>query len=164
MDLPEEMRIPDEGIENLKTPEVIRKYIDQGKSLQEIIGYSDAVMDELYQSACTVFRTGHFQEAQDGFLFLTTLNPYVYAYWLGLAMSYQHLEEYEQAILAYECAIAIDQEQPVPYFFCGVCHQLLGEKSKALIHLEKGKMKCKAEHKDIQTKIDQTLHRLKGTS
>lgn len=162
MDLPEEMRIPEEGLDNLKTPEVVRKYIDQGKSLQEIIGYSDDVMDELYQSACMVFKEGHFQEAQDGFLFLTTLNPYVYAYWLGLAMSYQHLEEYEQAILAYECAIAIHQEKPAPYFFVGVCHQLIGETQQALSNLDKAKLRCKEEDKDLKAKIEHTIQRLKA--
>src|SRR5581483_1350690 len=109
MDLPDELRIPDDVLEKLQEPETFRKYIEEGKSLQEIIGYSDELMEEMYQAACQVFREGHHQEAEDAFLFLTTINPYVYAYWLGLGMSYHLLEEYEQAILGYDCAMALDK-------------------------------------------------------
>ena len=142
MELPEELKIPDDVLERLENPETLRRCINEAKSLQEIIGYSDELMEKLYGAAYSVFQEGRYYEAQDGFLFLTTLNPYVYAYWLGLAMSYQLLEEYEQAALAYECASGAEPESPLPYYYLAGCHLYLNEYEEALDAIKMLRKKC----------------------
>ncbi|MDB6081815.1 MAG: sycD7 [Chlamydiia bacterium] len=162
---PEEfsMKIPDEFLGELEKPDMLKKFIDSGKSLQEMIGYSDELMEELYQSASQVFEEGRYQESQDGFLFLTTLNPYVYAYWIGLAMSYQLLEEYEQALLAYECAAALDPESPLPYYYQAACHLLMNEAALAQASIDILKDLCKdsLEHAALLEKGLQAEVRIK---
>jgi len=155
MDLPDELKIPDDTIEQLQKPGILRKYIEEGKSLQDIIGYSDDLMQKLYTTAYNIFQEGRYQESQDAFLFLTTLNPFVYGYWLGLAMSYQFLEEYEQAVLSYECAVNVEPLNPVPYYYSACCHYLLNQKAEALHDLQLLDEKAKKqshEEKEIVAK------------
>jgi type III secretion system low calcium response chaperone LcrH/SycD len=164
MDYPEELKIPDDTIEQLQKPDVLRKYIEEGKSLQDIIGYSNELMQKLYSAAYDIFQEGRYQESQDAFLFLTTLNPYVYAYWLGLAMSYQFLEEYEQAVLAYECASSVEPDRPFPYYYRAGCHYLLNEKTEALYTLDllEEKSSVHPEEKELFEKGKKLRERIKG--
>ncbi|MFQ5730114.1 MAG: CesD/SycD/LcrH family type III secretion system chaperone, partial [Waddliaceae bacterium] len=78
----EEYKIPEEAIEKLKDPEVIRRQIEEGKTFQEIIGYSVDTMEKFYQGAYNLFQQQEYRKAADAFVFLTTLNPYVHNYWL----------------------------------------------------------------------------------
>ena len=154
MEIPEDLKIPDDILARLEQPETLRSFIEEGKSLQEIIGYTDELMEQLYKAAYEVFQEGRYKDAQDGFLFLTTLNPYVYAYWLGLAMSYQLMEEYEQAILAYECASSVESETPLPYYYLAGCHLYLNEYDEAQESLDLLKEKCRnrPEYKELMEK------------
>ena len=161
MDLPEDLNIPDDIVARLQKPEQFRDAIHDGKSLQEMIGYSDELMQKLYESALEVFNEKRYREAADGFLFLTTLNPYVYAYWLGLGMSEQLLEEYEQAILAYECASSCETQNPAPHYYLAACHLLLNEKEEARLHLEAAKIRCTGEHLLFLPKVLQAEERLR---
>jgi len=159
MDIPEHLRIPEDFIERLQKPSGFRDAIEHGKSLQDIIGYSDELMQKLYQSALEVFHSKFYRESADGFLFLTTLNPYVYAYWMGLGMSQQHLEEYEQAILAYECATSADPDAPQPHFYLAACHFFMNEKGEGRLHLVAAKQKCVGEHASFIDKVLQAEER-----
>jgi len=152
----DELNIPDDILEQLQKPDDLMKFIDDGRSLQEIIGYSDSLMEDLYQAACEVFREGKHEEAQDGFLFLTTLNPYVYAYWLGLAMTHQLLEEYEQAIVAYESASKIESEAPMPCYYLAGCYLLLNRLAEAQKAIDLARAKCaeKPEYKALLEKVE----------
>lgn len=156
MELPEELKIPDDVLESLEDPETLRRCIEDGKSLQEIIGYSDELMEKLYGAAYAVFQEGRYHEAQDGFLFLTTLNPYVYAYWLGLAMSYQLMEEYEQAVLAYQCATSAEPDNPLPHYYLAGCHLYLGAYDEALHALKELRELCdeRPEYTELLKKAD----------
>ena len=137
------IRFPDDILREIRNPELVRQHIREGKSLKDIVGYSDEIMEHFYQTACTLVKNKKYVEAQDAFLFLTTLDPYVYAYWLGLAMAYQVLEEYEQAILSYECAAVLAPEIPVPHFYISGCHLRLRNKFDAQVSI--GKAREKAE-------------------
>ncbi|HXF29846.1 MAG TPA: SycD/LcrH family type III secretion system chaperone [Chlamydiales bacterium] len=140
--IPDDCKIPEEVLEALQKPDELRRHLDEGRSLQELIGYSDEFMQQLYNAAHDVFQEGRYQEAADGFLFLTTLNPYVYAYWLGLGMSQQLIEEYEQAIIAYECASKVEPASPIPDYYLAACHLLMNERDLAKISIEQAKQKC----------------------
>ena len=161
MDIPDHLRIPEDIVERLQKPTGFRDAIEHGKSLQEIIGYSDEVMQKLYELALEVFHKGRFREAADGFLFLTTLNPYVYAYWMGLGMSQQSLEEYEQAMLAYECATSADSTAPQPHYYLAACHLLMGEKAEGRLHLIAAKENCRGAHALFIEKVLQAEERFR---
>lgn len=138
----EEFRIPADALEKLRDPDLLRKKISEGKVLQEIIGYSAATMEKFYFVAYKLFQHQQYQEAADAFIFLTTLNPYIYNYWLGLGMCEQLLKREEAALIAYATAILINVENPVPHYHSASCYNELKDQGNALASLELAIMYC----------------------
>ena len=131
-----DFQIPQEAFERLKDPLHIKKLVDEGKTLQEILGYSIETMDKFYEAAHSLFQKQQYEEAADAFVFLTTLNPKVHNYWLGLGMSEQLIEEYDAALMAYGMAILTNMENPLPHYHSASCYQALHDKNSAIISLE----------------------------
>lgn len=127
MDNIEEFEIPEEALEKLQDPEALRSHLAEGKTFQEILGYDDDTMEKFYGAAHSLFQQGRYQDSADAFVFLTTLNPYVHNFWLGLGMSEQRNEEYESALVAYGMATMTDMDNPLPHFHSGICYYLMGE-------------------------------------
>ncbi len=132
----EEFKIPADALEKLRDPDLLRKKISEGKVLQEIIGYSPATMEKFYYVAYKLFQHQQYQEAADAFIFLTTLNPYVFNYWLGLGMCEQLLKREEAALIAYATATLINVEHPVPHYHSASCYHALNDIGNALASLE----------------------------
>lgn len=140
----EEYRIPEEAIERLRDPEVIRRQMEEGKTFQEIIGYSNQTMDKFYQIAHGLFQQQEYSQAADAFVFLTTLNPYTHNYWLGLGMSEQLSGSYQGALLAYAMAILTDIENPVAHYHSASCYRAVGDRRSALQSLKMA-LRCAEE-------------------
>ena len=85
------------------------------------MGFSDVAMSKFYKAAHYLFEHERFAVAADAFLFLATLNPYNYEYWLGLGMSLQRCNQFDTAIDAYELAAICEPDVPVPYFYLAKC-------------------------------------------
>lgn len=142
----EEFKIPEEAIENLKDLQAIREQMKGGETFQEIIGYTPEAMEKFYQIACKLFERQEYEKSANAFVFLTTLNPMVHGYWLGLGMSEQLDGGYQGALLAYAMAILTNVENPIPYYHSASCYQLLDDRENALCSLEMA-IKC-AEGKE----------------
>lgn len=127
----EEDYIPSEALERLKDPEIIRKQVSEGKTFQEILGYDQEAMDKFYEGAHQLYQKQDYQRAADAFVFLTTLNPYVHNYWLGLGMSEQLSHNFQGALLAYAMAILTDIENPTAHYHSGNCYLALNDRSSA---------------------------------
>ena len=132
----EEYKIPEDAIEKLRDPEVIRRQMEEGKTFQEIIGYSNEAMEKFYLIAHGLFQQQEYQKAADAFVFLTTLNPYTHSYWLGLGMSEQLSGSYQGALLAYAMAILTDIEDPVAHYHSATCYRAIGDLKSALQSLK----------------------------
>ncbi len=132
----EEFRIPKEALEKLKDPELLRRKINEGKVLQEIIGYTPETMEKFYQIAYKLFQHQQYQEAGDAFIFLTTLNPYVYNYWLGLGMSEQLCNKFDGALIAYATSILIKVENPISHYHSATCYTALKDYGNAIASLD----------------------------
>lgn len=132
----EEFKIPKDALDKLRDPELLRRKINEGKVLQEIIGYTAETMEKFYQIAFKLFQHQQYQEAGDAFIFLTTLNPYVYNYWLGLGMCEQLSNRFDGALIAYATAILIKVENPVPHYHSATCYEALNDYGNALASLE----------------------------
>lgn len=120
----------------LKNKELLKKELEEGKTAQEIIGFSDATMAKFYKAAYRLFEHRRFQDAANAFLFLATLNPYNHEYWLGLGMASQLSQDYESAIDAYELAAICDIESPIPYFYLAKCLFAIHDRESALQALD----------------------------
>jgi type III secretion system low calcium response chaperone LcrH/SycD len=132
----EEFQIPKDAIEKLQDPEFLRKQVEEGKTFQEILGYNLETMEKFYTAACNLFQKQEYRQAADAFIFLSTLNPFVPTYWLGLGMSQQLDEEYRTALLAYGMAILTDVQNPLPHYHSGFCYRMLGEYENAKTSLD----------------------------
>jgi len=141
----DDFMIPKEAMDKLNDPELLRRYVEEGKTFQEILGYNDAAMDEFYRIARYLFEEQRFQEASDAFLFLTTLNPFIPDYWLGMGMCEQVNEEYKQALVAYSMVTMSEIEQPVAHYQSAACYHKLGDLDNALASLEKAIAQCGSE-------------------
>lgn len=131
-----DFRLSEKAKAKLKNKKLLEKEIQEGKTAQEIIGFSDEVMSKFYHAAYQLFEHKRFQDAANAFLFLATLNPYYHEYWLGLGMASQMSQEYEAAIDAYELAAICNIESPVPYFYLAKCLFAIHDRESALQALD----------------------------
>lgn len=131
-----EFRISKKVQKLLQNKELLKKELAKGKSAQEIMGFSDEAMAKFYKAARYLFENSHFAGAADAFLFLATLNPYNYEYWLGLGMSMQKCNQFDTAIDAYELAAICEPDTPVPYFYLAKCFFAVHERSNADLALD----------------------------
>ncbi len=136
MDHIERNDIPEEAMEKLRDPELIQKQVSEGKTFQEILGYTSEKMEKFYEGAYNLFQMQEYEKASDAFIFLTTLNPYVHSYWLGLGMAEQLKDHYNSALMAYSMANLTNMENPIPHYHSAKCYLALGDKINAMIALE----------------------------
>ncbi len=132
----EEFQIPEEALERIQDPVVFKQQIDDGKTFQEILGYTDVMMEKCYKVAYSCFQRQQYEKASEAFTFLTTLNPTVFNYWLGLGMSEQMCEEYHSALLAYAMAAMVDVTNPIVHYHSANCYRSLSEEESALSALD----------------------------
>lgn len=120
----------------LKNKKSLRKQLANGASAQDILEISDETIAKFYGAAHRLFERGFYKDAQNAFLFLVTLNPRIYDYWVGLGMSAQKCGDYETAVDAYEMAAIHEIESPVPYFYLAKCLFALHDRENALKALD----------------------------
>lgn len=131
-----DFRLSPEAKAKLKNKKLLKKELAEGKTAQEIIGFSEEVMAKFYAAAYRLFEHKRFKDAANAFLFLATLNPYNSEYWIGLGMASQLIQEYEAAIDAYELAAMSNIENPVPYFYLAKCLFAIHDRESALQALD----------------------------
>ena len=93
-------------------------------------------MDSLYEDAYVLLQNGEHSNAADAFLCLTTLNPYVSSYWIGLGLAEQTHRACHAALVAYGMAIVCDEKNPFPYYYAASCHYLNDDFDEALNSLQ----------------------------
>ncbi len=120
----------------LSDTSALKMALSSGKTVQDILEFSDETMAKFYQAAYHLFENKRDTEATNAFLFLATLNPYNHEYWLGLGMAAQRSGEYEAAIDAYEMAAILDIESPVPYFYLAKCLFAIHDRESSLQALD----------------------------
>lgn len=131
-----EFRLSAKAKAKLKNMKLLKKELAEGRTAQEIMGFSDETMAKFYKAAYLLFEHKRYSDAANAFLFLATLNPYNHDYWLGLGMCTQMGHEYEAAIDAYELAALCDISSPVPYFYLAKCLFAIHDRESALQALD----------------------------
>jgi type III secretion system low calcium response chaperone LcrH/SycD len=106
-------------------------------TLQELEGISDEEMETIYALGYNFFTYGKYDAAKDIFTGLTAYAPYTAHYWRALGAVNQQLKDYEDAIAAYDMAIANDEADVVSYVYRGESAILLGNKPAGLADLER---------------------------
>lgn len=128
----QEFMLSNKAKENLKDKKNLKKNLESGKSVLELMDFQQATCAKFYQAAFKLFEQHHYADAADAFLFLITLDSANHDYWLGLGMSTQLLHQYEAAIDAYEMAAISKLDSPVPYFYLAKCLYAVHDKESSL--------------------------------
>lgn len=111
------------------------KYFGHGGTWQKLLGYDENVMMAQYKKAYDLYQNAQYKEAASLFSYLTTLNPYEYRYWMGLGTAKQSERLYEEALVSYTAAEAIDPEKPQPHLALAQCFYALQLNTQAIEHL-----------------------------
>lgn len=135
-DFLEEFKLSKQAKKKLKNKKLLKKEFAEGRTPQEIVGFSQETMAKFYGAAYHLFENRHYKDAADAFLFLVTLNAYNHDYWLGLGMASQMCGEFELAIDSYEMAAICNMDNPIPYFYLAKCLFAMHDRSSALQALE----------------------------
>ena len=102
-------------------------------TLHELEGISDDEMEMIYALGFNFFTYGKYDAAKDIFTGLTAYAPYTAHYWRALGAVNQQLKDYQEAIAAYDMAIANDEFDVVSYVYRGES-QLLARNRDAGLH------------------------------
>lgn len=82
---------------------------------------TEGAQEALYSIAYTCFKQGQYTEAVALFRTMSTVNPRIRKYWLGLGACYQAMQEYNQALKSYEMAAMLDPGDPHVHLYAATC-------------------------------------------
>jgi type III secretion system low calcium response chaperone LcrH/SycD len=131
-----EFIITDKIESKLKNKNNLKKELGEGKTAQEILGFSMQTMAKFYRAASHLFELKRYGDAANAFLFLVSLNSANPDYWIGLGMSTQLSGNFDDAIDAYEMAAICEVNNPVPYFCLAKCFFAIHDRDSALQALD----------------------------
>jgi len=112
-------------------------YFERGGTWQDLLHYDDNVLQTQYQKGYELYHKADYKNAAAAFSYLTLLNPYNYNFWMGLGIAKQSERLYEEAIVSYTAAEAMDPEHPLPHLHLAQCYYALTLREKAVEQLQK---------------------------
>ncbi len=139
------------------------KYFGNGGTWESLLGYDEDVMMAQYKKAYDLYQQAQYKDAAACFSYLTTLNPYQYSYWMGLGISKQSDRLYEEALVSYTAAEAIDPDNPLPHLHLSQCYYALRLNEPAIEHLKRVLETAgdKAEYAEVRKKAQVILDHLR---
>jgi type III secretion system low calcium response chaperone LcrH/SycD len=113
-------------------PEEARK-----QTAQQIIGFNNEQMEKFYQVAKKWFEQGNYTNSHDLFTFLSSINPWVSAFWIGLGLSNERLKHWDRAALAHIAALQANPDDLTPILQAAYCLNQMGRGRDARQLLER---------------------------
>jgi tetratricopeptide (TPR) repeat protein len=117
----EQFIISEEVLGRLGENNVLASEFSEGKILQKIFGFSNETALLFYETAKNILEQKRAKDAINAFVFLTTLNPYVPSFWMGLGMAQQLNQEHNVALDSYNMALTLEGKQIFPYIVAAQC-------------------------------------------
>lgn len=115
---------------------MIHEFYDGLLVLQNLEGLSDEELETLYALGYNLFISGKYEEAKNIFAGLSAYAPYTAHYWRALGAVNQQLQDYPEAISAYDMAVVNDETDIVSYVYRGESRILSGKIEESLRDLE----------------------------
>ena len=128
----EDFIIDEEAIARISDEEVLLNHLEEGKPLQELFGFTNEVTAEFYEAAKNILEQKRFEDAINAFVFLTTINPYMSDFWVGLGMAHQQNNQHDEALFSYSVAFNLDGRQIFPYVLAAQCCMEVKDFERAL--------------------------------
>lgn len=114
---------------------MVKIFIDQAKP-QEVLGFSDEMMEHIYAYGYRLYNLGSYKKASEVFQGLTTYNPQESRYALALGASYHRQKNHRDASRYYLRAGVLDPKDPLPFYYLYDCYTQCGLLGDAYICLQ----------------------------
>ncbi len=111
----------------LQDEKKFQEELSNGKTIQDIAGINDAVMEALYQGAKRLYEKQLFADASSAFHFLTSLNSKQYHFWQGLACAELQQKHYKEAFDAFQILLEVNPNDISLQQALNECHKGLGK-------------------------------------
>lgn len=110
--------------------------MQEGESFQEVLGWSDDRMNELYECLKELNAQQRWDDAIDASTFLLTINPFIGPFYVEAGFAYQNKNCIEEAISLYSLSLLHSVGDPQPLLYLVTCYQTLGDFENAIKSLE----------------------------
>lgn len=130
-------------------------------TLAELKGLKEQHLAAIYEIGRSLYETQQYRKAEDIFKLLCLYDPWKKLHWFGLGASRQMQGLYEEAILAYHLALAMDDEDPYIRIHLAECYFRTGDKELAKKYAETALKLNNNRFSDITKKGVTLLNRLK---
>ena len=116
--------------------EQLSHYFEKGGTWKELLGYDDQLLSAQYKYAYELYQKADYKNAAAAFSYLTLLNPYDYNFWMGLGISKQADRFFEEAIVSFVSASAMNEKNPTPHLHLAQCFYKLNVREMVIDHLK----------------------------
>lgn len=117
--------ISDDKRREIQDADKMLEFLANHQTLQAVLGFADDMLLEMYEVAFGLFEEKRYSECIDAFVFLTTVNPNVSSFWLGLGSALQMDDRLDEALAAYRIAITKDPLRLDSYLYAArLCMQM----------------------------------------
>lgn len=113
--------ISDDKRKEIQDGDKMLEFLAHNQTLQAVLGFADDILLDMYEVAFGLFEQKRYSECIDAFIFLTTINPSVSSFWLGLGSALQMEQRLDEAMAAYKVAISKDPERLDGYLYAARC-------------------------------------------
>jgi len=148
----EEYIIDEDCIEKINDSDVLMEYIKEGRPLQQLFGFSNETTVEFYEAAKSILEQNRYEDAINAFTFLTTLNPYISDFWLGLGMAHQQNNDFDKAIYAYSVGFKLKGGKIFPYSLAAQCCMEIKDYEQALKIMEQAEIYAEEHAEEEDTR------------
>lgn len=108
--------------EKAKYTEIMIEIFEKGKSPHEVLGFSDEMIEHLYNYGYRLYNNGNYKQAKDVFYSLIHLMPKEARFTLALAASYHRLKDYDNAAKTYFNYGMQEPGNPLPFYYMYDCY------------------------------------------
>ena len=123
-------------IDPAKIAEGVKTLIEQGSTLKQMKGVTNAELEAVYSLAFGYYQTGKYEEAHKLFQFLVLFDHLNAKYWFGLGATQQAVKDFQNAAVSYGYCSFLKLDNPKPQLHAAECFLALGDKRSAASALE----------------------------
>jgi len=136
--------------EELMLEEELNQLLEKAAGGQELPQFSTETCNTLYAIAFNFYENRKYQEAVHFFRFLTVVDTFNRANWMGLGAAQQMNKEYEEAVDSYGFAALLNENDPFAHFHAAECFFAIGQHQKGNIALDSAETTSKGDKKFSQ--------------
>ena len=121
----------DQEITRKRIAEAAKAFVEDGTTMKELKGISNAELEAVYSLAFGYYQTGKYDEAAKLFQFLVLFDHLNAKFWMGMGAVQQVKKDFKGAIASYAYASFLDLENPKPQLHAAECYLAMGDKANA---------------------------------